>query len=255
MSTSSTPGAQSPTQVSRRDPADLAPSVDRSWAEEFVLEQRLLGVPGPRIGDALVTVESHVAESGESAQESFGDPRTYARTLAEDRPGTVPDVTPRTVVGAVLGVLGMLLATYAFGAWLEGEPAEVTTGLVAAATLLLVVLGGFLARATTVLRALVDHIWLVVAAMVLFLGASVGLMLLLRDVLLEVPAGPLVLVGLVMVAADAVLMWVDHAGDDTVLAPGETAPRRSRGGLAVALVMPVGTLLLLGLAWLLHLLG
>ncbi|OLT23819.1 hypothetical protein BJF81_09565 [Ornithinimicrobium sp. CNJ-824] len=57
-----------------RDPADLAPSVERAWADEFALEQRLLDVPGARIGDALVTVESHVAESGETAREPSATP-------------------------------------------------------------------------------------------------------------------------------------------------------------------------------------
>ena len=48
--------------------ARVAPSVDRRWAEAFVVEQRLLDVPGAQIGDAFATVESHVHESGERAE-------------------------------------------------------------------------------------------------------------------------------------------------------------------------------------------
>jgi hypothetical protein len=238
----------------RRNPAELAPSVERSWADGFVLEQRLLGVPGVRIGDALVTVESYVVESGQSAEEAFGDARAYARELARTEQPAEPAVTARTVVSSVLGVIGLLVTVNAFAALLKGERVEVTVGLLAAAVLLLVTLGAFLAAATTVLRVVVERLWLAGLALAVFVGSSVALMVLLRQVLLEVPAALLLGVGVLMLAADAVLSWTDAGVDDPVLAPGEEAPRR-RTGRYTALFMPAAAVVMLAVTWALHALG
>lgn len=235
-----------------RDPATLAPSADRGWASDFILEQRLLGVPGPRIGDALVTVESHLVDSGETALEAFGDATAYARELAEGERTVEPAVTVRTVAASVLGVVGMLVTVSAFGPWLAGEPAEITVGMLAATGLLLVVLCGFLASATAALRAVVDRFWLAATAIVLFVAASVAILLLLREVLFEIPATVLLAVGVVMLLIDAVLTWVDHGQDDTVLAPGESAPRSGAGRALATFTVPVFTVVMLGLAWLIQ---
>lgn len=57
-----------------RNPADLAPSVERDWSEAFILEQRLLGVSGRRIGDGLVTVEAHAASPVRAPGRPSGTP-------------------------------------------------------------------------------------------------------------------------------------------------------------------------------------
>lgn len=235
-----------------RDPSDLAPSAERSWAQDFVLEQRLLGVPGTQIGDALVTIESHLVDSGESAQEAFGDARAYAAELAKSA-GTVDDsISPRTVAASVVGVIGMLTTVYAFGPWLAGEPATITVGLVVTGALILVVLGLFLANADVALRMIVEHVWLAAVALVLSTGVSVAALVLLTGVLVEVPATALLAVGGVLLVLDAVLSWLEHGQDDTVLAPGESAPARAAGRMLVTVTVPAFTLLMLGLAWLLH---
>lgn len=235
-----------------RDPSRLAPSADRSWANDFVLEQRLLGVPGTQIGDALVTIESHLLDSGESAQEAFGDPRAYAAELAESSSVVDDAITPRTVLASVLGVIGMLTTVYAFGPWLAGEPATITVGLVVAAALTLVVLGLFLANADAVLRMVVERVWLTAVALLLLAGASVLALLLLTGVLVEVPAAALLAVGAVLLVLDAVLSWLEHGADDTVLAPGESPPVRAGGRMLITLTVPAFTLLMLGVAWLVH---
>lgn len=235
-----------------RDPATLAPSADRAWASDFVLEQRLLGVPGARIGDALVTIESHLVDSGETAQEAFGDATAYARALAGGERVVEPALSVRTVVASVLGVVGMLVTVTGFGPWLAGEPAEITAGMLAATALLLVVLAGFLASATAVMRAAVGSFWLPAAALVLFIGASVASLVLLDDVLVEVPATTLLALGVLMLLTDAVLTWFDHGQDDTVLAPGEAAPRPGLGRVLATFTVPVFTLVLLGVAWLIQ---
>lgn len=239
-----------------RHPADLAPSVARDWAEAFVLEQRLLGVPGPRIGDALLTVESHVTESGQSAVDAFGDPVGYARDLAAGRSGGEPEVTATGVLSSVLGLVGLLVATTAFGPWLGGEPATLTLGLAVLAGLVLVGLGAFLARPTAVLRLLVDRLWVLALGFAGVFAVGVVLLLALPQVLLELPAGWTSLVGVALVLVGAVLAYLDGSGDDDlVLAPGEQAPAGTTSRLLGSLVLPGATALMLGLSWVLHQLG
>lgn len=255
MSTGSTTETSSTKSVAGGmfgDPGAIAPSVDKGWRDEFILELRLLSVPGDAIGDALMTVETHVAESGEGAQEAFGDPTVYAREIAEatGTAGRGPVVGPRTVVSNVLGLLGLLLATNAFPAWLEGGAVEVTTGgLVSVALLLLVVGTLFLTRT---LRGLVEHPRLAVLLIVLLIAVMVGSSLLLPERLLTLPAVPLIVLGALLVVVDAVLTWFDHDVEDLVRAPGEGSSPRPVGRIALTLLMPVGTLALMGLSWVLH---
>ena len=71
------------------DDRKLAPHVDPAWAEAMLIELRLQGVAGSDIGAALSEVESHCAEGGTAARDSFGDPTDYARPRhqADLRPG------------------------------------------------------------------------------------------------------------------------------------------------------------------------
>src|SRR5690606_9834504 len=106
------------------DPGAIAPSIDKAWRDAFILELRLRSVPGEAIGDALMTVETHVAESGESAEGAFGDARAYAREIATATGSTGGgwSVSAMTVISSLLGLVGMLLTVRAFTSWLEGEP-------------------------------------------------------------------------------------------------------------------------------------
>jgi hypothetical protein len=64
----------------------LAPH--KKWRDHLVFQLRMEDVPGDRIGDILLEVDSHVAETGESPEDAFGDPRAYARTRASALPRT-----------------------------------------------------------------------------------------------------------------------------------------------------------------------
>lgn len=238
-----------------RDPLDLAPSVDRAWAQEFVLEQRLLDVPGARIGDALVTVQSHVADSGETAQEAFGDARGYARALATAEGATPGPVGPATVTWAVLGLVGMIATGWGFTAWLDGGPADVSVGALVGGAFLLTSLGALLLAPGVVLRALVSRIWVGAVLMAIPVIATVVATLLLPATAFTAPSLPVLALGLLLVAVSSVLGWLDHDGVDLVLAPGERPTGGGRTRVRLALVLPAATLVVLALSWVFHLLA
>lgn len=242
--------------VFRRDPADLAPDVDREWASDFILEQRMLDVPGARIGDALATIESHVADSGESAQEAFGDAKTYARELARAGGATTggDGVGLGTALSSVFGLLGMLMVAQAFPAWLDGEPVRISLGFLTVGAVAVAALAVFLTRPTPFLRMVVDRFWLAALVPFLVLALAVVLALVVPDVAFSVPTVPLGGVGVLLLGLSAVISWHDNPEADAVLAPGEATPATSPGRLRLALFLPGLTVVLLGVLWLVHLL-
>src|SRR5665648_556693 len=135
---------------------EVAPHVEPEWAEAMLLELRLLGVDGARIGAALAEVDSHCVESGQSAEDAFGGPVAYARRLelpAED------DVSPRALIRSavptLVQVLGMLLLLPSFAAWREDTAMEVTAGMLVSLGLLLLFLTAAVRGVDLVLRTVV----------------------------------------------------------------------------------------------------
>lgn len=241
------------------DPGRLAPHLDKAWREEFIIELRFLGVPGERIGDALVTADSHVMESRESAEQAFGDPVAYARETAASI-GTADDgwrITPGLVIGNVAGLAGMLGIVAAFTAWLEGEMVMVTLGSVLGLSVMIALLVAVLTWPVPILRFTVEHRILVPAlAPLLLTGGFVGLLLVFRRPLFEVGAPVVAAVSVALMALSAVLSWTGSAGDeDEITAPGQPAGPGTATRLATALVLPVLTVALVLLTWALSGLG
>lgn len=56
----------------------------RKWCEDFVLELRLVDVPGRVIGDRLAEVESHCVETGQFPEEAFGDAAAYGKAVVAE---------------------------------------------------------------------------------------------------------------------------------------------------------------------------
>lgn len=255
MSTDKQPPASSASRsITRREPTDLAPSVDRDWAQEFILELRMLDVPGRRIGDALVTVESHVRDSGEPVGEAFGDAIAYAKEIAREDPARATPVSAKATIAAALGLLGLLALPGAFGAWFDGTAMRITVGEVLAAVLVVLAflaVGGAAGRG---LRRLVRRAWIGVPAMLAVMFGSILLVATLPTILVTAP--PLLVggIGLVLVAASTVLTWTELDADDSVLAPGERAPHRRIGHRAGALVMPAIAAAMLAYTLVVHLL-
>jgi hypothetical protein len=237
------------------DLARVAPSVERRWTEAFVVEQRLLDVPGALIGDALATVESHVRESGESAQETFGDARTYARAVAEVGGSTrSPLLRAVTVLHIVLGLVGLLLVSRAAGAWFAESEVPVLVGDLVVGAVLAVLVGVLMSVPSAVLRLLVERRWLAPVLPVVLIGGFVGILLLWREPVVELPTLATGGVGLVLLAVSSGLAWGDHV-DDRISGPGEAPRRAAAGRWTSVLLMPGLTLLLVGLSWVTHLLA
>ena len=181
------------------------PHIEHEWATAFLLELRLRGVAGHHIGAALAEVDAHCAESGESAQDAFGDPVAYA--VALELPVAPEQGAARRSdhVAWALGLAGMLTTLEAVGAWQRGTAVDVTTGGVA--VLGLVVVGAVLLvrNADRLLRAMVDHWWVAAAGMVVPLVLFVGALLLGTQVVARVPWTPVLGAGLVLLVAHTAL--------------------------------------------------
>ncbi|SDL35480.1 HAAS signaling domain-containing protein [Tessaracoccus oleiagri] len=134
----------------------LAPSVEPEWSEEFIIEARLLDVPGAEIGEALAEIDSHVRESGETARSAFGDPRAYAAGLAETSAAPSRSAV-WSVLPAAAQTIGMMAALNALPDALVGAPFEITVGMLVSVTLLGLVFSLMVWRSTPMLRLILDR--------------------------------------------------------------------------------------------------
>ncbi|WP_448070842.1 hypothetical protein [Georgenia yuyongxinii] len=225
--------------------------VDAAWENDFVLELRLLDVDGRLIGDALEQVRAHCAQSGESAEEAFGEPGAYARRL--EMP-TEPARLAGVLAPSLVGLAGMFVTLAAVQAWDQGEPFTLTVGL-------LVAIGVVVAAVTLAarhLRSIVDHTaWAIVLATVP-LAAAVVAGVLLTAAVVRLPALPIVVLGVALLLGAAITEHRAVAGmADPVVSPvdaaGAARAQRSarRSGILGAWLMPTGTAVLAVVGWLL----
>lgn len=221
------------------------PHIDASWREAFVLEQRLADVPGDRIGDALATVDAHCAESGEDVHAAFGDPVGYARSLLADGGGPSSSIRPRTAVGLLLGLIGLVAVTRAVNAWVADPAVQVTVGDLVATGLALALTAAVVLRSGPVLAWMVRHQALVLVLPFAVLVALIVPQVLLRDVVAEPSWLAVGAVGLVALTLQVVLTCADLARPDPITDPRDGAPRRSSGGWIFAFIFPLLTVLVL----------
>jgi hypothetical protein len=253
----------------------LAPHVDEAWADSLLLELRLLGVAGDRIGEAVSEVESHCTESGQSAQEAFGDPVEYAQSLqlqAAARSSTQAILLSVTTI--LVQVLGMSLLDWSFDDWIGGEQLELTVGRLVSSTAYLLAVVALARFIDPLLRRLVRHpIPGVILAYLAGTAALVIPLVLLDEVIWRGSAG----LGLAMGAAVLVggVLWaiarlrahgaeeedpITSPFDSASASPGRDAPKCRRGLFGSSLVptltytamIPVATMILLAMTWMLH---
>jgi hypothetical protein len=153
---------------------------EQKWLDELVLELRLLNVDGARIGDVAATVREHLADSGESPNEAFGDPAEYARSLDVARPE--PAGLAAVVMVNLLGLFGFMALIFAAPPASAGRSFEVTGFHVVLAAVYLLALPLIAFNLRTVVRlktwqagaAGVGALALLVAAALLFGDAHVA---------------------------------------------------------------------------------
>lgn len=230
----------------------IAPHVEPGWVEAMLLELRLQGVSGERIGAALAEVEAHVVDSGESAEEAFGDPVEYARSLGlPAEPEQSKAATLKGVVPTLIQLFGLVavIAAMPWGPDAVGVTTTLLAGLVVAALLPVVVV----ALGDRVLRAIVERPVVVFGVTMLVLGVvAAGLVaagrLGLDQVLFEVSRPAMLVIGLLALALGT---WIAIRSDATapdVLSspvPGSGLPRPGvRHWVWTALPIPVATVFL-----------
>lgn len=231
----------------------LAPHVDRRWREDFTLEQRLLGVPGDRIGEALLTVESHVLDSGETAEEAFGDPRAYARAVTGPTPSEPGPLSGRFLVSLLAGLLGLALVPRGVGALLDGGGVTVTSGDLWVLVLLLCLTGLVVMAPGRVVRALADHPVLAGIGYALVTGVMVAIYLVDRDAVSEVAWWFCVMVGGVALVVSVLCALPEHVGQGADRVRDGRQGQPSSAGVfewVTALLFPLATLLVIGVGFL-----
>ncbi len=229
----------------RAHPMNASTADDRSprrtspdpWREAFILELRTHDVPGSRIGDALVEVETYCQDTGQDPAEGFGDPEEYARALVAGLPPTPQ--RSRLESGGYLGaaiIIGLSLLLAGFDGLTGHHHAVFSWGALASAA----VLSAVLVLVAPVLTRLLQRryrFWLGGGVSAL-LALSVVTPMLLPGTALTLPALPTAIIGGVLfVAVLVALHATTRSGVDRVVDPRTgidlvTVPRW------VAIVMP-----------------
>lgn len=229
----------------------MAPHAEREWLDDFVVEQRMLGVPGTRIGDALATVDAHLADTGESAADAFGPPKEYARVLAESEASASSGPGGLGATGtlsAVLGLAGIVLLPRGFAGWLDGTAVTITRGDLLVAALigaLTVVLILFPVR---VLRFLIEHKVAALLVGPVLMAVFVAGMVLWQTSVMNFAWLPVTLVALFALLVSTVLSWRDPL--DLLQTPnGSTLGSAPAIRLFTVLMAPLFALLMCALAW------
>lgn len=230
------------------DLAALAPHADPRWVEEFVVEQRLLGVRGDRIGDALATVEAHLVDTGESAPDAFGPAAQYARELAAGERSGERGISPAVTVSAVAGLISLVLLPRAVTAWLSGSGVPVSAGDLVGLAFIAVLTAVVLAAADTVLRVIVERPVLAVLAGPLLVVVLVVVFLTWRAPIAVLPVLPVAFVGVVALVVSPLAALRERDPDLVVDPTGRSAGSARVARLASVWLMPALTVLMCLLA-------
>lgn len=249
------------TQRKYRFERELAPHVDPAWAQQLTVELRLRGVSGESIGETLAEVDSHCAESGETAADSFGAPADYAQQLQLPESAQRESSQLMTVAPILGQILGMLPILWAMPPLSQGAEAVIRTGQITLLGIVVVAIVLMTWRVLRIVRFVVRRpvpAILCGVALVALMALAVGL---LRTPVLELAPMPLLIFGVVMLAVTTVWgvlsMRSTLLTEDMVAKPledRESVVRRAESvrwvGYVPVLMMPVYTaalVLVLGL--------
>lgn len=96
-----------------------------TWMDDFTLALRLRSVRGDAIGDAVAVVREHLADSGETATEAFGAPRSYAAQLELPTVARLRAGDP-SIMGMAVSLLALLAFVPAVQSVFAGATAEIS---------------------------------------------------------------------------------------------------------------------------------
>jgi hypothetical protein len=197
------------------------PHINPAWSEAFLIEMRLQGVAGSQIGAALAEVEAHCAESGETAQDAFGDPASYAKALGLPEAPAQRTSLREELPSLAVGLGGMLMTLAAVGAWRSGTGVRITAGSLAVMAILGVGVLLIVRYVVPLMRAITSHRWLAIVFAFVPVAIFVGVLLLLGEtVLFTLPMVPSLVVGMLALAASTFLaLRRADALEDPVVGP------------------------------------
>lgn len=231
----------------------------KKWRDAFIIELRLRGADGKQIGDELAQVESHCRDGGLPADDAFGDPVAYARSVvvADDgAPAFSGKEVRRLVLRVLTQTIGLMLLLDLPLALRDGRQVTFTGVDVVMVLVLTALLVLLVAQVDTVMRFVAQRSIVVVGLLgaVLF-AALVGVALVAGPaasiVVLTLPAGLAAAVGAVLLVLPSVI--TSTSDDDAIVAPLATAPQRP-APLWLTIVLrwwvPVAGLALCALMWL-----
>lgn len=196
------------------------PHIEPDWAEQLLLELRLRAVAGTTIGAVLAEVESHCADSGETARDAFGDPVEYAAALDLPASPTQGGSSAPHVAAAGAGLLGMFTTAGAVAAWQTQTTVTLTLGALLASFVVLACFAGLALRTDKALRLVVERPLVTALGFGVVTGALVVLLVSARQPVADLPWQPLLVLGLTLVGGE-VLWTVRHRDqlDDPVQGP------------------------------------
>lgn len=235
----------------------MTTTAHRKWLDELTMELRLQDASGKQIGDALATVEEFVADSGQSPDEAFGTPRSYASHLiAEAGQPAKKDLRP-SITLSTASLLVFLVFSAALSPWLAG-----TTLLIGRAQLAgMVVLAALVIALPLYLTFLLRHVWALIAVPVV--GGAIGVLSAVltpdnsAEAILTLAAGPVLLTTAALMVALSVVGTVIALREepDPVTSPLAEAPAATLKvrwlEILTQWLFPIFSLVMLGLTALL----
>ena len=220
--------------MTKNDSPDiLAPNVEAGWRNDFIVELRVQGASGRAIADALVEVETHCNESGQSAIDAFGPAVRYAKALdlPDESRWTRPQLL-RIWVQLILFVGAVWTIPWGAVALFQGRPAEIYAGSLVSGGATIIASVFVFVFGDPIIRFIVDHVVWAAVVFAVVLAVLVGVGLPFDDVRLgSVPALAPLVVGIAALVAWAVFTLVlKRTGknlDDPLIAPDVPVGRDS----------------------------
>ncbi len=233
-------------------------SLTKKWRDAFIMELRLRGATGAQIGDELALVESHCLDAGTQAQEAFGDPVDYARSVVVSATGGSRQVAAsygRALVARTIAqTVGLMTVLNVVPAVRKGG--EVSFALVD--VVLVLILATFVvvlvAKSEAVMRYVVTGSILVVglsAAVLVGLLVLVGFIPAIFSV--AVPTGPAAAAGIALLVVPSLFGW-PPALDDAIVEPlaqeqGHGTTTRSASAALLHWFVPAAGLVMCAVRW------